>query len=85
MPKEIRLDPTAEEARHSDGCLTVANVPALGLVTNVWQTGQMDLEKVDQVSTHFPLISSLPHILRSVWTLALNDVQTYMQLSLRLC
>ena len=50
MPKEIWLDPTAEEARHSEGCLVIASVPALGIVTNIWQTGQIDIDQVEQVS-----------------------------------
>ncbi|KAI5123369.1 hypothetical protein M0805_001790 [Coniferiporia weirii] len=46
--KEIWLDPTAEEAREAHGCLTLACVPALGLVTNVWQTGQMHIDEVEK-------------------------------------
>ncbi|EJD02287.1 ribosomal protein S5 domain 2-like protein [Fomitiporia mediterranea MF3/22] len=48
MPKEIWLDPTTEEARAARGRLTLACVPALGLVTNVWQTGQMSIDEVEK-------------------------------------
>ncbi|THG99444.1 hypothetical protein EW145_g7266 [Phellinidium pouzarii] len=46
--KEIWLDPTADEARSARGCLTLACVPALGLITNVWQIGKMSLDEVEK-------------------------------------
>jgi len=46
--KEILLDPTADEADTAKGCFTLATVPALGLITNIWQTGQMTLDEADQ-------------------------------------
>ena len=49
MPKEIWLDPRSEEAQKAKGCLTLATVPALGLITNIWQTGQMSIDEVEQV------------------------------------
>lgn len=49
MPKEIWLDPTTEETKTAQGCLTLSFVPALGLVTNVWQVGQMSIEEVEKV------------------------------------
>lgn len=49
MPREIWLDPTTEETKTSHGCLTLSFVPALGLVTNVWQVGQMSIEEVEKV------------------------------------
>ena len=51
MPKEIWLDPTSEEAQAAQGCLTLSFVPALNLVTNIWQTGRMSIDEVEKVST----------------------------------
>ncbi|KAL5532757.1 MTR3 [Sanghuangporus sanghuang] len=48
MLREMWLDPTAEEARDAQGCLTLSCVPALGLVTNLWQTGQMSIDEVEK-------------------------------------
>lgn len=53
MPREIWLDPNTEEAAAAQGCLTLACVPALGLVTNIWQTGEMTLDEADKVCIRF--------------------------------
>ena len=45
---EIWLDPTIDEASSAKGCITLATVPALNLITNIWQTGQMSLDEADQ-------------------------------------
>ncbi|EGN95942.1 hypothetical protein SERLA73DRAFT_185379 [Serpula lacrymans var. lacrymans S7.3] len=45
---EIWLDPTEKEARKSEGTLILACMPALGIVTNVWQSGRMTVEKATQ-------------------------------------
>ena len=50
MPKEIWLDPTSEEAQAAQGCLTLSFVPALNLVTNIWQTGRMSIDEVEKVN-----------------------------------
>jgi len=39
--EEIWLDPTEQEAQVGSGSLIVAGMPALGTITNVWQTGHM--------------------------------------------
>ncbi|KIJ69361.1 hypothetical protein HYDPIDRAFT_80696 [Hydnomerulius pinastri MD-312] len=41
---EIRLDPTEEEARASDGMVVVACMPALSSITTIWQSGRMSAE-----------------------------------------
>ena len=56
MPKEIWLDPTMEEAKAAQGTFTIAFVPALGIVTNVWQTGHMSIEEVEKVGTARSLV-----------------------------
>ncbi|KAG7452493.1 mRNA transport regulator 3 [Guyanagaster necrorhizus] len=44
--EEIWLDPTAHEVQASTGSLILSTMPALGLVTSVWQNGQMRPEQV---------------------------------------
>ena len=39
--KEIWLDPTEAEAKAGSSSLILACMPALGVVTNVWQNGRM--------------------------------------------
>lgn len=39
--KEIWLDPTEDEAKAGSSSLVLACMPALGVVTNVWQNGRM--------------------------------------------
>ncbi|PAV23941.1 ribosomal S5 domain 2 [Pyrrhoderma noxium] len=46
--KEIWLDPTTEETSDAKGCLMLACVPALNLLTNIWQTGQMSVDEMEQ-------------------------------------
>lgn len=41
MGKEIWLDPTEDEAKAGSSSLVLACMPALGVVTNVWQNGRM--------------------------------------------
>lgn len=48
--KDVWLDPTAEEATHARGSLTLACMPALGSMTSVWQTGQMTIDESLQVN-----------------------------------
>jgi exosome complex component MTR3 len=43
---ETWLDPTAEEARLSQGTLVLSCMPALGSVTSLWESGQMKTEEV---------------------------------------
>ncbi|KAM5531212.1 hypothetical protein V8D89_015130 [Ganoderma adspersum] len=39
--EEIWLDPTEEEGKLSSGTLVLSGMPALGTITNVWQSGSM--------------------------------------------
>ncbi|KAI0725135.1 mRNA transport regulator 3 [Fomitopsis betulina] len=41
LGEEIWLDPTEQEAQSASGSLVIAGMPALGTITNVWQTGRM--------------------------------------------
>ncbi|KIJ45731.1 hypothetical protein M422DRAFT_59846 [Sphaerobolus stellatus SS14] len=45
MEDEVWFDPTAVEAAKMRGCLTLACMPAVGTVTNIWQTGQMSVQE----------------------------------------
>ena len=47
--KEIWLDPTEEEAKQATGTLVYAGMPALGTITNIWQTGRMTTQEVFEV------------------------------------
>ncbi|KAH9842615.1 mRNA transport regulator 3 [Rhodofomes roseus] len=49
--EEIWLDPTAQEAQNASGSLIVAGMPALGTLTNVWQSGRLAPIRVLQVSS----------------------------------
>lgn len=44
--EETWLDPTEEEARISKGFMVLSCMPALGVVTSVWQSGQMKTEEL---------------------------------------
>ena len=46
---DIWMDPTTEEVKAASGCVTVSCVPALGLTTNLWQTGRMSIEEAEKV------------------------------------
>ncbi|KAH9952229.1 mRNA transport regulator 3 [Amylocystis lapponica] len=46
--KEIWLDPTEEEARMASGSLILSGMPALGTITNVWQSGRLTPEETIQ-------------------------------------
>ena len=61
-PKEIWLDPTTEETSDAKGCLMLACVPALNLLTNIWQTGQMSVHEIEQV-LRFPIHNFLLYLL----------------------
>ena len=60
--KEIWLDPTTEETSDAKGCLMLACVPALNLLTNIWQTGQMSVDEMEQVLL-FPIHNFLLYLL----------------------
>ncbi|KDQ08775.1 hypothetical protein BOTBODRAFT_558420 [Botryobasidium botryosum FD-172 SS1] len=45
---EIWLDPTEEESKAARGTMTVSYLPALGTLTNVWQTGKMSPDEAMQ-------------------------------------
>lgn len=44
--QDIWLDPNALEIQASSGSLILSTIPALGMVTSVWQNGQMQPEEV---------------------------------------
>jgi exosome complex component MTR3 len=52
---ETWLDPTAEEARLSQGTLVLSCMPALGIITSLWESGQMKTEEVLAVGSFFHL------------------------------
>ncbi|KAG8885364.1 hypothetical protein FRB97_001439 [Tulasnella sp. 331] len=43
------VDPTAEESRQATGTVLVSCIPAVGTVTNTWQTGQLTSEQMLRV------------------------------------
>ncbi|KAF8520146.1 ribosomal protein S5 domain 2-like protein [Hysterangium stoloniferum] len=45
VEEDIWLDPTAEETVRARASFTIACIPALGTVTNIWQTGQLTAEE----------------------------------------
>ncbi|KAJ4469469.1 3' exoribonuclease family, domain 1-domain-containing protein [Lentinula edodes] len=44
--EEIWIDPTQEECDMANGTLILSCMPALGIVTNVWQSGRMAISQV---------------------------------------
>ncbi|KAJ3536666.1 hypothetical protein NM688_g6806 [Phlebia brevispora] len=44
MGSDVWLDPTEDEVQRSSGSLIYACMPALGTVTNVWQTGRFSVQ-----------------------------------------
>jgi exosome complex component MTR3 len=50
--KEVWLDPDAVEAQASSGTVILACMPALGTVTNVWQSGRMSPQEAIDVCPH---------------------------------
>jgi exosome complex component MTR3 len=53
--EEVWLDPTREEVESNDtkGTVVVGYMPALGSVTNVWQTGKINVDQAMQVSRFY--------------------------------
>lgn len=52
---EVWLDPTSTESDSADGVVMISGLPALGSMTNIWQTGRMSLEGMRKVSRYFRL------------------------------
>ncbi len=48
--KEIRLDAEAEVLQRSKGRTTVGILPALGLISDVWMTGELEVDELVRVS-----------------------------------
>ncbi|KAH8106966.1 mRNA transport regulator 3 [Cristinia sonorae] len=48
VSSEVWLDPTEEETVHGVGSVIYSCIPALDILSNVWQTGQMSVEQVIQ-------------------------------------
>ena len=84
MGEEIWLDPNHEEATAGASTLVLACMPALNLVTNVWQNGTMSPEQGPKVSSTNQRRRFLNFETNSVWRLARSDVQQYIQSSLSL-
>ena len=62
---EVWLDPNSEEARIARGTLTVSCMPALDVVTNIWQAGQMEVDVALKVAIKILYNSSVTYVLRS--------------------
>jgi exosome complex component MTR3 len=50
MGEEIWLDPNHDEATAGASTLVLACMPALGIVTNIWQNGTMSPKQAFEVS-----------------------------------
>lgn len=66
MGKEIWLDPTEDEAKAGSSSLVLACMPALGVVTNVWQNGRMSPQE------------GLDVCLRSYWCTDVVELISYL-------
>lgn len=49
LTKSVILDPTFEEEKQQSGSITVAFMPSLNDVTQLYQSGEIDLEKTQEV------------------------------------
>lgn len=49
----LHVDPTSHESLIATSRVTLACMPALGKITNVWQTGEIEGEKAMEVSVFF--------------------------------
>lgn len=79
MGEDIWLDPNHDEAVAGASTLVLACMPALNVVTNVWQNGTMSPQQGLQVSFKKSR-RQFPHVPRdSAWQLARNGVQRYIQ------
>jgi exosome complex component MTR3 len=58
---EIWIDPTEEESRGSNGTLVLACMPALKVVTSVWQSGQMTAQQAVEVIRAVFCVSAIIH------------------------
>ncbi|TFK76408.1 ribosomal protein S5 domain 2-like protein [Pluteus cervinus] len=70
---EIWLDPTEEDAKAADGTVVLSCIPALGTVTNIWQSGKMSIEELVKCTTECQERCSDVH---SVVAQALRDNET---------
>lgn len=46
---QVWVDPTTEESQRATGTVLVACMPAIGILTNTWQVGQLTLEQTQSV------------------------------------
>ena len=74
IDSSLHVDPTSHESLIASSRVTLACMPALGKITNVWQTGEIGAEQTIEVSTRrVPLVATLadplcsPHLDR-LWT-----------------
>ena len=56
---ETWLDPTAGEAQVSQGTFVLSCMPALGIVTSLWESGQMRTDEV--VTVGFFILNKWKH------------------------
>jgi exosome complex RNA-binding protein Rrp42 (RNase PH superfamily) len=54
----LHVDPTSHESLIASSRVTLACMPALGKITNVWQTGEIGAEQTVEVSPGFYLVSA---------------------------
>ena len=74
IDSSLHVDPTSYESLIASSRVTLACMPALGKITNVWQTGEIGAEQTIEVSTRpVPLVATFadplcsPHLDR-LWT-----------------
>lgn len=74
---EIWLDPTTRELEHSRASLTLACMPALALVTNVSQGGQITPQETMQVRSLRSQFVKHSTEIHSAWMSVKEDVQIF--------
>lgn len=55
--KRVVIDPSLEEEKESDVKVMVGTMPALSKVTNVWLTGEIEVDEACNVYLRFPVSS----------------------------
>lgn len=59
LSKNVILDPTFEEEKQQSGSVTIAFMPSLNEVTQLYQSGEIDLEKTQEVRIIANLLTTL--------------------------
>lgn len=55
--RRVVIDPSLEEEKQSDVKVMVGTMPALGKMTNVWLTGEAEVDEACNVCVRFPVSS----------------------------